>query len=207
MVQADLQQLRAVRLCTLGMIQDLSQQQLDYVPEPGEWSVGEVMDHLILAEQVLRRDIAILIERTKAGQTPYLYRSFAEFNARPAFIPECTLPFLELPLNFLNMFTPAVVREYLIRNAPVRALAPDVTLPRPGRTRAELSEELRATLHETETLFAVNSSLDYDKMQHQHPLFGVQTVSQLLRTLWLHEQAHQDQLARVLASPQFPQAA
>ena len=207
MVKADLEQLCAVRLRTLALMQDLSQKQLDYVPEPGEWSVGEVMDHLILAEQVLRGDIAILIERTKAGQTPYLYRSFAEFNARPAFIPECTLPFLEVPLNFLNMFTPAVIREYLIRNAPVRALAPDVTLPRSGRTKAELLEELRSTLHETETLFAVNPSLDYDKMQHQHPLFGVQTVPQLLRTLWLHEQAHQDQIARILASPQFPKAA
>lgn len=207
MVQAELEQLCAVRSRTLALIQDLSQKQLDYVPEPGEWSVGEVMDHLILAEQVLRGDIAILIERTKAGQTPYLYRSFAEFNARPAFIPECALPFLEVPLNFLNMFTPAVIRESLIRNAPVRALASDVTLPRPRRTKAELSEELRATLHETETLFAVNPSLDYDKMQHQHPLFGVQTVPQLLRTLWLHEQAHQDQLARVLASPQFPKTA
>src|SRR5215510_10220294 len=152
MVKANLEQLRAVRSRTLTQMQDLSQGQLDYVPEPGEWSSGEVMDHLILSEQVLRGDMAILIERAKAGQTPYLYRSFAEFNARPAFIPECALSFLEVPLNFLNMFTPVVIREYLIRNAPVRALAPDVTLPRPGRTKAEIYEELRSTLHETETL-------------------------------------------------------
>ena len=207
MVKANLEQLRTVRLRTLTLMQDLSQGQLDYVPEPGEWSLGEVVDHLILSEQVLRGDMAILIERAKAGQTPYLYRSFAEFNARPAFIPECALSFLEAPLNFLNMFTPSGIREYLIRYVPVRALAPDVTLPRPGRTKAELCEELRSTLHETEALFAANPSLDYDQMRHQHPLFGVQTVPQLLRTLWLHEQAHQDQIARILASPQFPKAA
>jgi hypothetical protein len=203
MVQADLEQLHAVRSRTLALMQNLSQEQLDYVPAPGEWSVGEVLDHLILSEQVLRGDMSILIERTRAGQTPYLYRSFAEFNARPAFIPECALSFLEVPLNFLNRFTPPGIREYLIRYVPVRALAPDVTLPHPGRTKAELCEALRSMLHETETLFAVNPSLDYDNMQHQHPLFGVQTVPQLLRTLWLHEQAHQDQIARILASPQF----
>jgi hypothetical protein len=169
MVKAELEQLCAVRWRTLAMMQDLSQTQLDYVPEPGEWSAGEVMDHLILAERVLRGDIAILIERTKAGQTPYLYRSFAEFNARPAFIPECALPLLEVPLNFFNMFTPAGIREYLIRYSPVRALAPDVTLPRPGRTKAELCEELRSMLHETEALFAANPSLNYELASDEAP--------------------------------------
>ena len=207
MVKANLERLRAVRLHTLALMQDLSQEQLDYVPAPGAWSVGEAVDHLILSEQVLRGDIAILIERTKAGQTPYLYRSFAEFNARPALIPQCALPFLEAPLNFLNMFTPAGIREYVVRNVPVPALAADVTQPRRGRTLAALRDELHSTLHKTEALFAANPSLDYGQMRHQHLLFGVQTVPQLLRTLWLHEQAHQDQLARMLASPQFPQTA
>jgi hypothetical protein len=207
MVQANLEQLRAVRSRTLTLIQDLSPAQLHYVPAPDDWSVGEVADHLILSEQVLQRDIALLIEQAKTGQTPYLYRSFAEFNARPACIPECALPFLEAPLNFLNMFTPAEIREYVVRNVPVRALAPDVTLPRPGRAKAELCTELLATLHETEALFAANPSLDYHRMRHQHPLFGIQTVPQLLRTLWLHEQAHQDQITRMRASPQFPRAA
>jgi hypothetical protein len=207
MVQANLEQLRAVRSRTLTLMQDLSQGQLHYVPEPGAWSIGEMVDHLILSEQVLRRDMAVLIEQAKAGKTPYLYRSFAEFNARPAFIPECALSFLEAPLSLLNTFIPAGIREYLVRNVPVRALAADVTLPRPRRTKAELYEELCSMLHETEALFAANPSLDYDQMRHQHPLFGVQTVPQLLRTLWLHEQAHQDQIVEILASPQFPKAA
>src|SRR5262252_290117 len=122
MVQANLEQLRAVRSRTLTLMQDLSQGQLNYVPEPGAWSIGEMVDHLILSEQVLRRDMAVLIEQAKAGQTPYLYRSFAEFNARPAFIPECALSWLEAPLNVFNMFMPASMREYIIRNVPVRAL-------------------------------------------------------------------------------------
>jgi hypothetical protein len=199
MVKANLERLRAVRLHTLALMQDLSQEQLNYVPEPGEWSIGEVVDHLILSEQVLRNDVTILIERAKAGQTPYLYRSFAEFNARPALLPECALSFFEAPLSFLNAFTPAGIREYVVRNVPVRALAADVAQPRRGRTKAELCEDLRSTLHDTETLFAAHPHLDYNQMRHQHPLFGVQTVPQLLRTLWLHEQAHQDQIARVLA--------
>jgi len=203
MAQVNLDQWRMVRAQTLTMIQGLSQEQLDYVPQPGEWSVGEQVDHLILSEQFLRGEIALLIERAKAGQTPYLYRSFAEFNARPAFIPECALSWLEAPLNVFNTFMPASIREYIVRNVPVRALAPDVTLPRRGKTKAALCDELWAMLHETEALFAANPSLDYDNMRHQHPLFGIQTVPQLVRTLGLHEQAHQDQIARILASPRF----
>ena len=65
----------------------------------------------------------------------------------------------------------------------------------------------RAQLHEAVALFAANPCLDYDNIRHQHPLFGMQTAPKLLRTLWLHEQAHQDQIARVRASPQFPRAA
>lgn len=207
MVKANLEQLRTVRLRTLALLEDLSQGQLDYRSAPGEWSIGEVVDHLILSEQVLRGDIAILIDRTKAGLAPYLYRSFAEFNARPAFIPECALPLLEAPLGFVTMFTPAWIQEYLVRNVPFPALAADVTQPRRGIMKAELRAELLSTLHETEALFAANPALDYGQMRHQHPLFGIQTVPQLLRTLWLHEQAHQDQITKMLASPQFPKAA
>jgi hypothetical protein len=207
MVQAPLEQLCAVRAHTLRLIQDLSQGQLDYVPEPGAWSIGEMVDHLILSEVVLRGDIALLIERAKAGQTPYLYRSFAEFNARPAFIPGCVLSWCEAPLSVFSMFIPASLREYILRNVPVPAVAPDVTLPRRGKTKAELCTALRTTLHDTEELFAANPCLDYDSMRHQHPLFGIQTVLQLLRTLALHEQAHQEQITRILTSPQFPQAA
>jgi hypothetical protein len=165
------------------------------------------VDHLILSEQVVRGEIATLIEQAKAGQLPYLYRSLAEFNARPAFIPACALAWLEAPLNAVSVFMPASLREYVVRNVPIPALASDVTLPHRGKTKAELGEALRTMLHETEALFAANPSLNYDHMRHQHPLFGIQTVPQLLRTLWLHEQAHQDQIVRMQASPQFPKAA
>ncbi len=163
MGQEQLSQLRAVRTRTSVMMQDLSQKQLDYIPEPSEWSIGEVVDHPILSEQVLRGEIAILIGQTRSGQTPYLYRSFAEFDARPTFIPECALPWLEVPPNVFSMFMQGSMREYIVRNVPVRALAPDITLPCQEKTQAELCE-----------------------------------------TLWLHEQAHQAQITRVLASPQFP---
>lgn len=204
MVKNNLAQLRRVRTHTLALIENLSQAQMDDVLDLGEWSVGEVIDHLILSEQFLRQDIAILIDFAKAGHKPYLYRSFAEFNARPAYIPEFMLRALETPLNIVNMFAPAAIREYVVRNVPIRALAPDVSLPQKGKPKVILYDGLSSALKDTEGLFAANPSQDFNRMQHQHPLFGIQTVPQLLRTLALHEQAHQDQISRLLASPQFP---
>lgn len=207
MVKAPLEQLQSARSRTLAMMQGLSQAQMDYSPAPDEWSVGEVVDHLILSENFLRRDIAELIALAKAGRKPVLYRSSADFNVTLFFIPKFMLPFLEVPLNFLNMFIPYSVREFLLRSGLIPAQAADITIPRKGRSTAELYEALQLSLQETEALFAANPSLDYDKMMHQHPLFGAQNVLQLLHTLGLHEQGHQDQISNILATPRFPKAA
>ena len=180
---------------------------MDYTPAPDEWSIGEVVDHLILSEKLIREDIAELIALSKAGREPRLYRSFADFNARPFFMPKCALPFLEIPLSVLTLFVPGSIRDFVVRYTPVRALAADVALPLRGKPTAELLDGLRSSLQETEVLFVANPTLDYDRMRHQHPLSGVQTVPELLNTLGLHEQSHHEQIAMILASSRFPRAA
>jgi len=117
------------------------------------------------------------------------------------------LPFLEPPLNCVNMFAQAAISDYVVRNVPIPALAPDASLPQHGKAKDVLCDQLHTSLHETEELIAANPLFDCDKMKHQRPLFGVQTAPQLLPTLWLHEQAHQDQISRVVASARFPKAA
>ena len=106
MVKANLARFRAIRARTLAMVQGLSQAQMDAAPAPGAWSIGEVVHHLILSVEIIREDIAELIELTKAGQPPLLSRSAAEFNITPFFMPKCLLPWLEVPFNFLNMVVP-----------------------------------------------------------------------------------------------------
>jgi hypothetical protein len=66
---------------------------------------------------------------------------------------------------------------------------------------------LQAALRETETLFETHPNLPYDRMRLQHPLFGIQTVPQLVRSICRHEQAHQDQIQRVLTDLRFPTSA
>jgi hypothetical protein len=204
MLTTALEQLRSIRARTLTMVQGLSQAQMDYSPAPETWSIGEVVDHLISSERITRGDIAALVELAKAGRKPVLYRSSAEFNVTTFFIPKCTLPFLEAPFNFLNMFVPDGVREFFVRYALIPARAADAASPRPGRSAADLQREHRASLEETQALLAANPGLDYDEMIHQHPLLGTQNVPHLLYVLGLHEQRHQAQISELLANPQFP---
>jgi hypothetical protein len=164
------------------------------------------VDHLILSVEIIRDDVAELIELTKTGKQPLLYRSAADFNITPFFIPKCALPFLELPFNFLNMFVPDSAREFFVRYRLIPARAADIATPRRGRSAAELHDGLRSSLEELEALFAANPSLDYGKMIHQHPLLGTQNVPHLLYTMGLHEERHQSQISDFLTSSQVPRA-
>ena len=89
MLQDSLESFTQARSDTLSLLQDLSQQQLDYKPSPGKWSIGEVMDHLFLAERFFRSQIQLLVERQRSGQRTSLSLSFADLNVRPAFVPGC----------------------------------------------------------------------------------------------------------------------
>jgi DinB superfamily len=206
MLNNNLERFRSIRARTLAMVQGLSQAQMDYSPAPGTWSIGEVLDHLILSVDIIREDVAELIELDKAGKQPLLYRSAAEFNITTFFIPKCMLPFLEVPFNFLGMFVPDSVREFFVRYRLLPARAADTATPRPGRSTAELRDGLRSSLEELEALFAANPNLDYDKMIHQHPLLGTQNVPHLLYIMGLHEERHQSQISDSLTNSQFPKA-
>ena len=206
MLNTNLERFRSIRARTLAMVQGLSQAQMDYSPAPGTWSIGEVVDHLILSVDVIRGDVAELIELTKAGKPPLLYRSAAEFNITTFFIPKCVLPFLEAPFNVLNMFVPDSAREFFVRYRLIPARAADTATPRQGKSVAELLEGLRASLEELEALFAANPNLDYDTMVHQHPLLGTQNVPHLLYTMGLHEERHQTQMSDLLTDSRFPMA-
>src|SRR5438270_9860057 len=115
MYQMDLALFRAARNRTLEMTAGLSQAQADFSPESAVWSVGEVLDHLLLSEQTSRRDIAQLMELARGGRRPFISRTLADANISPAFIPNSLLPFAELPFRMINIFLPETAREFIVR--------------------------------------------------------------------------------------------
>ncbi len=195
---------RVTRTQTLAMVQELSQAQIDYAPAPSKWSVGEVLDHLILGQRLYLSYIEEVMGMKEAGQGSTLRLSFNDVDVSVGFVPKSLLPALEVPFTMLNMFVPAGVRDFMTRYRLIPAQNPNITTPRHGRSTSELRGDLISSLKETEALFESRPDLDYGEMTIQHPLLGNNTVPGMLRFLALHEQRHQSQIRSVLASHGFP---
>ena len=58
-----LDEFAATRAHTLAITNGLSQEQLEFVPAPNRWSIGEVLDHMLRAERVNREQVAQLLAR------------------------------------------------------------------------------------------------------------------------------------------------
>src|SRR5947208_12030765 len=106
---------RANRARTLEMVRELSQNQMDFAPAPGKWSVGEVLDHLILGQRLNLSYIVEVIGMKKAGQRPVLKLSFTDVDVSIGYLPKSMLPALEVPFNVMNMFLPSSARDFMTR--------------------------------------------------------------------------------------------
>jgi len=207
MYRDELELLRSTRSRTLNMVAGLSQQQFDFSPQCGKWSIGEVLDHLLLSEELFRGQIAQLIELDKAGQRPVIKRSLSELDFSVAFIPKSILALAEGPITLFTTFVPASVRFFLIRNRLLPALTATAAIPSKGGRANELTEQLRASLRQTEVLFEENSARNFHKMLSQHPFLGTNNVIELLRLVALHEQRHHEQISEVIEGTRFPRVA
>lgn len=205
MLQQDLAMVRAARTGTLEMTAGLSQTQVDFSSRQNKWSIGEVLDHLLLTDQANRNQIARLIALAKTGQRPFVSLGFEDFNFSPAFIPKSLLPFTELPFRIMNMFTPGTLRELIFRYRVVPARAADIAQPRKGRPIHDLRNELDCSIAGTTNLLNGNPDLNYRDLQFQHPLLGTNSVLDLLRIIAAHELRHQRQIGDLLRRPDFPQ--
>jgi uncharacterized damage-inducible protein DinB len=71
---------------------------------------------------------------------------------------------------------------------------PEGATPESGRPAAGLSRALRASFQDFASQLTENPDLDWASMVHQHSLFGVNNVPQLLDIITFHERRHQAQI-------------
>jgi hypothetical protein len=206
MYHQNLELLHSTRAGTLRLCSGITQAQSEFAP-PGKWSAGEVLHHLLLAENLYRGNFAQLIELQKSGQRPILRRSFADLNTSIAHIPKPILPMLEIPFTVMNMFVPSVVRETMMQFRLVPAQNPDVISPKKGQPVNDLRVALQASYDEMAALFNANPNLDYRGMTYQHPIMGSNNALQMMRIVALHERRHQSQIRDLLRLPQFSKVA
>jgi uncharacterized damage-inducible protein DinB len=200
-----LNEFASVRALTLAAVTPLSQEQLDFSPRPGRWSVGEVADHLLLSESQYRDEIGRLIELARSGQTPYIKRSFADANVSPLYLPDSVLSLLEVPFSIFGRFVPDAVRGAITEMPLLPTRNPDFATPRSHRPAAALKADLANSIRRTRDLLATNADLDFTQLVSEHPLMGRTNVPQILTFLARHERRHQMQMEKVRESVGFPQ--
>lgn len=196
----------AARAQTIAAVAPLTQAQLDFRPRQGSWSIGEVADHLLLAEALYRGEIEQLIEMVRKGERPYLRRSFADVNVAPFYLPTAVLSMLEVPFGIMSRMIPQSVRSVVTQYPLLPTRNPDIATPRPGRPGADLRRDLTDSLVRTRTLITANTGMDFSAMVSEHPLTGATNVEQIFGFLALHERRHHVQMERVRTNAQFPPA-
>lgn len=195
---ADLEDFRKTRGQTLSIVQPLSQKQFDSSPAPGQWSVGEVVDHLVLVEGVQRSYIEKLIRLKREGKRPFLRVSLTELDVGFPFLPKFLMPWLELPLSISTAFMIKPVLHFITRNRLIPATAPTKGRPRRELPAHELRENLKSSLERTGALFEANADLDFRELTWQHALLGINNAHELLAILTNHEKGHQSQIKDIV---------
>jgi uncharacterized damage-inducible protein DinB len=198
MYQENLELLRVARGETLRLCEGIGQEQSELAPAQGKWSVGEVLDHLLLTENYYRGVFAQLVELAKSGRPAVVDSSFAEVNTSIAYIPKSVLSALEIPFTVFNRFLPSVVRETIIGNRIIPAQSFDLAQPRKGKPIGELKARLASSYEQTASIFRDNPNAGYRAMRYRHPLMGDNNALQVLRIVSLHERRHQGQIKEIL---------
>lgn len=175
-VEALWDELQAVRAEVLREANGLSQRQADWKPSEPEWSVGEIIDHLTIAE-------------IATGKLTTKLTREAEATGAPA-------PF---PAD-LTAFTP------LAAEPAANADAPQVVWPGHGKPIGELLTTMRATRERSRQSFEKLATLDPRPLVFKHFRLGDLDLAQWWQLQARHDGVHLAQIRGVKRAPGFPRA-
>ena len=159
----------------VAAIGGLSDVQWAWKPAPGEWSVGETAEHIVLAEALLFTFVHRAVAAAPNSAWEEHTRGKTELLAR------------------------------LLPSGEGNAVAPDPIVPRAGLTRTEVAKRFEQQRNdivhfarETETALKAHT------VAHPFPIFGTLNAYQWLIFAPLHTMHHDRQIANVKATPGYP---
>jgi hypothetical protein len=168
--------LQAVRAEVLREAEGLSQRQADWKASEKDWSVGEVMHHLILAEVATGKLTTKLTREAAAagasGDFPADLAAFKPFPAPPAGAAD----------------------------------APEVVWPERGKPIGELLATMRATRERSRQSIEKVASVDPRPLKFKHFRFGELDLSQWWQLQAHHDGIHLAQIREIKGAPGFPRA-
>jgi len=194
----ELKFLQAVRLRTLSLIAPLDQKQLDYAPAPGKWSIGEIVDHILLAQQFEGGLIEELILLSRSGKRPFVRRTLLDFELRPAFVPRRLIQSLDPLLWLFSKHVPPSIRAWVITRRPVPFRGPAQAAPRRCLPGDDLRKRLLTSHESIASLYETNADLDFHTLVARHSMLGSMDMIEMLRIMAYHETRHQKQISRII---------
>lgn len=169
-------QLEAARQEVLKEAAGLSQAQADWRPSERDWSVGEILHHLTLAEVNTGKLTSKLIKEAQASGKLAPYPSE------------------------LKAFTP------LPAPAPGPMEAPPVVRPEKGHPIGQLLADMKAARERSRQSIERLASVDPRPLTWKHFALGELNLAQWWMLQALHDRDHLQQFRAVKAAPGFPRA-
>jgi len=197
---ASLDRVRIIRKATLGLLAGLSQQQVDFSPAPGKWSIAQIVDHLTLTDGLYQPVFRQMIERARAGNEDVFHIDIREMDPTVGYIPRAVMPFVAPAFSLFSTLVPHPVREAVLRLPLVPSGAPTRSMPRSGLTADQLRANLAEAFEATERLVESGLPPAFERMRAEHPVLGVNTPAEFLDLMSAHEERHQRQICAVLSS-------
>ena len=168
------EELQAVRAEVLCEVEGLSQRQADWKPGDTEWSVGEVVDHLSVAEVATGKLTTKLLKEAAAGGAPAVFpHDITELDAPPPFPPE--------PMQ-----------------------APPAVWPGHGKPIGELLATLKATRDRSRQSVERLATCDPRRLVFRHFRLGDMHLGQWWGLTARHDAVHLAQIRAIKAAPGFP---
>ena len=168
--------LQDVRAEVLAEVELLSQRQADWKPGEARWSVGEIVDHLTLAEVATGKLTTKLLKEAAAGSAPAIF-------------PHDVTEFPDLPAD------PATSAE-----------APPVVWPAHGKPFAELLAAMNAARERSRESIERLATCDPRALRFKHFRLGDLDLAQWWILQARHDGIHLAQIRDVKRSPGFPGA-
>jgi DinB superfamily len=168
--------LNAARGEVLREVEGLSQAQADFKPGEKDWSVGEVIDHLTIAEVATGKLTTKLTREAEAAGTPALF-----------------------PAD-LTGFTP------LPPWPPGPAEAPPVVWPSAGKPIGDLLATMRATRERSRQSIDKMAALDPRRLVFKHFRLGDLDLAQWWLLQAQHDRIHLGQIRDIKRARGYPRA-
>ena len=170
-------ELERVRADVLREVDGLSQRQADWKPSDNDWSVGEIVDHLTIAETATSKLTTKLLKEVQAGSAAAIFpHDLTELSAPP------------------------------IGPGGGGGEAPPVVWPGHGKPIGELVSAMKATRARSRESVERLAGCDPRRLTFKHFRFGDMDLGQWWRLTAAHDAMHLRQIREVKSAPGFPRA-